>query len=311
MRNNLILIILCFSNIIFAQNTADMYIEKYKSLAMKEMQRSGVPASITLAQGILESASGNSFLAREGNNHFGIKCHNSWTESVIYADDDLKNECFRKYNSPEDSFKDHSDFLRNNSRYHFLFDIDITDYKEWARGLKKAGYATSPTYAEAVINIVEKYNLSQYDFADPNQIEINAITNENNAIINNSEEFIIFMNTIMINNHEVFVYNEIPYIVLDNNVSLKTLAKEINLMKWQLNYYNDLDGRKELNKGEIIYLKAKHSRATNDNKIHIVENNEDLHYISQLYAIKLKKLCRLNNLQKDSVLKIGTKLKLR
>ena len=127
------------------------------------MQRSGVPASITLAQGALESGDGNSRLARNGNNHFGIKCHNDWTGKKIYEDDDSKNECFRKYPTVEDSYRDHSDYLRSKSRYAFLFELSVTDYKGWARGLKKAGYATSPTYAEALIKIIEEHNLNLYD----------------------------------------------------------------------------------------------------------------------------------------------------
>ena len=305
------MILFCISTAIFAQYTPENYIDSYKEMAVKEMQRSGVPASITLAQGILESASGNSYLAKEGNNHFGIKCHNNWTGPGIYADDDLKNECFRKYPSPEDSYKDHSDFLRNNSRYHFLFELDITDYREWAKGLKKAGYATSPTYAEAVINLIEKYNLSQYDSAQQIQNETLADNNAARPRFNFSEKFEVSMGGVMINNHEVFVHNEVPYIVLKKDISIKDLAKEVNLMRWQVNYYNDLRGRTDLKEGELIYLKAKRSKATQDNKIHVVEEGDDLQKISQLYAIKLKKLCKRNNLTEGQVLQVGAKLKLR
>src|SRR6056297_1976947 len=139
------------------------YIEQYKDLAVREMKRSGVPASITLAQGMLESDYGRSTLAVKANNHFGIKCHNDWTGKRIYHDDDRKNECFRKYNDVYESFKDHSDFLTGVNRYDFLFELKITEYKKWARGLKKAGYATSPTYASKLINLIERYQLHQYD----------------------------------------------------------------------------------------------------------------------------------------------------
>src|SRR6056297_2422579 len=139
------------------------YIEQYKDLAIKEMKRSGVPASITLAQGMLESDYGRSTLAVKANNHFGIKCHNDWTGGRIYHDDDRKGECFRKYRDVYESFKDHSDFLTGVSRYDFLFDYEITEYKKWARGLKKAGYATSPTYASKLINLIERYQLDQLD----------------------------------------------------------------------------------------------------------------------------------------------------
>ncbi len=131
--------------------TRYQYFEKFHEMAVEEMNRSGVPASITLAQGALESADGNSSLAREANNHFGIKCHEDWTGKKVYQDDDSKDECFRKYYSVEDSYRDHSDYLKAKSRYAFLFELELTDYKGWARGLKKAGYATSPTYADRLI----------------------------------------------------------------------------------------------------------------------------------------------------------------
>lgn len=139
------------------------YIEKYKNIAMKEMQDYKIPASITLAQGILESGNGNSELAKKSNNHFGIKCHSTWKGKRTYYDDDAKGECFRVYNSPADSYRDHSKFLANGQRYAFLFDLQITDYKGWAKGLKKAGYATLPTYANVLIRYIENYDLTQYD----------------------------------------------------------------------------------------------------------------------------------------------------
>lgn len=149
----------CF---LFAQSKTDLYIKKYSSLAVNEMIEFGVPASITLAQGILESGNGTSRLATQGNNHFGIKCH-GWKGDEIYANDDQKNECFRKYKKAKDSYRDHSYFLTKHARYSYLFDLDITDYKGWARGLKDAGYATSPTYAENLISLIERYNLNRFD----------------------------------------------------------------------------------------------------------------------------------------------------
>ena len=139
------------------------YIEKYKDIAMREMQEYKIPASITLAQGLLESGNGNSELAKKSNNHFGIKCHKDWTGKRTYHDDDEKGECFRVYESPEDSYRDHSIFLKKGQRYAFLFDLKITDYKGWAKGLKKAGYATLPVYANVLIKLIEDYNLAQYD----------------------------------------------------------------------------------------------------------------------------------------------------
>ena len=148
---------------ITAQNKSELYIKKYKDIAISEMNSYGIPASITLAQGILESGNGESKLAVDGNNHFGIKCHNNWNGETIIEDDDEKGECFRKYSNVGDSFRDHSLFLKERGRYEFLFEYKITNYKKWARGLKKAGYATNPKYASLLIDIIKKYNLTQYD----------------------------------------------------------------------------------------------------------------------------------------------------
>ena len=143
--------------------TPEEYIQTYKDIAMREMREHKIPASITLAQGLLESGAGNSALAREAKNHFGIKCHKGWTGKTYYMDDDEKDECFRKYKNAEDSFKDHSEFLCTRSRYASLFELEITDYKGWARGLKAAGYATNPKYAQLLIDRIELYNLTKYD----------------------------------------------------------------------------------------------------------------------------------------------------
>ena len=157
------IITLCSFNLLYSQNKSELYIKKYAELAIKEMKDFGIPASITLAQGILESGNGESYLATEGNNHFGIKCH-KWEGEEIYADDDKKDECFRKYKKVEYSYRDHSEFLIKHSRYSSLFELDVTDFRGWAKGLKKAGYATSSTYAEKLISIIERYNLQQYDY---------------------------------------------------------------------------------------------------------------------------------------------------
>ena len=148
---------------IAAQNKSELYIKKYKDIAISEMNSYGIPASITLAQGILESGNGESRLAVDGNNHFGIKCHNNWNGETIIEDDDEKGECFRKYSNVGDSFRDHSLFLKERGRYEFLFEYKISNYKKWAKGLKKAGYATNPKYASLLINIIKKHNLTQYD----------------------------------------------------------------------------------------------------------------------------------------------------
>lgn len=306
---------LVISFLSYSQTTQLEYIEQYKDLAISEMKRTNVPASITLAQGLLESNYGNSRLAKKGNNHFGIKCNNNWTGPGIYENDDAPNECFRKYDTPEESYKDHSDFLRKGSRYAFLFDYDITDYKSWSYGLKKAGYATNPIYAEKLIELIERYNLNQYDIQDN---LILAQETKIEAIINNEHEtkpktethFVVQIDDIIENGHEIFVYNDIPYIIINNDTYVKNIAKEMNLMKLQVRFYNDLGSRKELKKGEVIYLKPKKNSASKGNKYHIVAQDETLQYISQIYGIKLNKLCNKNNITKESQPSIGTKLKL-
>lgn len=143
-------------------DAASSYIERYKDVAIAEMNAYGIPASITLAQGLLESGNGNSILATQANNHFGIKCTSAWSGKTILKDDDAKNECFRVYKTPEESFRDHSEFLRRK-RYTFLFELDRNDYEGWAKGLKKAGYATNPRYPELLTSLIRRYTLDQYD----------------------------------------------------------------------------------------------------------------------------------------------------
>ena len=159
------------------------YIARYKDDAIRDMQKTGVPASITLAQGMYESENGNSRLAREANNHFGIKCHKEWSGPTFIKDDDTKNECFRKYETVLESYDDHSNFLRTRERYRFLFDYEITDYKKWAYGLKKAGYATNPEYANKLIRIIEDNNLNELDFAGTSATVPKPATSTNTAAI--------------------------------------------------------------------------------------------------------------------------------
>jgi hypothetical protein len=165
-----IFILLLFSSfLVVAQNKTERYIEKYQSVAIAEMDRYGIPASITLAQGILESGNGESRLATEGKNHFGIKCHENWNGKTIIEDDDVKGECFRKYSKVADSYRDHSLFLTERGRYSFLFEYQKTDYKAWAKGLKKAGYATNPIYPKLLIDLIEKYDLRRFDNGEDQQ----------------------------------------------------------------------------------------------------------------------------------------------
>ncbi|HPG72779.1 MAG TPA: glucosaminidase domain-containing protein [Bacteroidales bacterium] len=295
--------LLLISLTLFSQKTAEQYIVEFADMAVSEMKRSGVPASITLAQGILESASGNSRLAKEGNNHFGIKCHSSWTGAKIYADDDAKNECFRKYKSAEESYRDHSDFLKANSRYHFLFELDKTDYKAWAHGLKKAGYATSPTYAEALIRLIEKHELYAYDSNEkpnikPDKKPARKTNTDDNFSLNP------YGRDIMYNNNT-------PYIIAKSGDNIESICNEFDMMPWQIRRFNDLRKGDSIVAGEFIYLKPKRNKAEKGHDTHTIAPGENMRDIAQQYAIKEKKLYRKNKMENDSQPEVNTKINLR
>ncbi len=303
----LIIILCCLGFNVWSQMTQEQYIDTYAPMAVKEMKRSGVPASITLSQGILESGSGNSYLAAEGRNHFGIKCH-GWKGEEIYADDDIAHECFRKYSDVADSYKDHSEFLRKNSRYHFLFKLEITDYKGWAKGLKKAGYATSPTYAEKLIGLIEKHDLYDYDTGKAKPINDKPDRNNRNNRNNNN-----YNDNFEINPYadEVLENNSVPYLVVKNNTTIETLAGELDLMPWQLRKYNDLNKDEPIHTSDTIYIKPKRNKAARGNDYHMVESGQTMRDISHMYAVKLKKLYKRNGMELGNEPLPGTKIYLR
>lgn len=267
--------------------TREEYIEMYAELAVEEMLRSGIPASITLAQGMLESDNGNSTLATRGNNHFGIKCH-GWKGKKIIHDDDERNECFRKYKSPRESFADHTDFLMNSPRYSTLFELDMTDYKGWAKGLKKAGYATSPKYAGLLIGIIEENGLYQFDtgkrrpvLSEGGELEL--------ADIDNLE--------IEIGKRRILVRNRINYIVVKEGDTYQSLNKELDLMPFELAKYNEIPRDSKLKPGHVLYLQPKRNKASVEYRFHTVEEGETMYQISQMYGIKLRKLLQKNLMQ--------------
>jgi hypothetical protein len=260
------------------------YIEKYSLLAVKQMHQYKIPASITLAQGILESNNGNSRLATKANNHFGIKCH-GWEGKKIFADDDKKNECFRNYKNVLQSFIDHSLFLNKYSRYEFLFDYKITDYKSWAKGLKKAGYATNNKYPELLIKIIEENKLYQLD---SKKIDKNLISGKRN----------IYMHP-----------NKIKYVISQNQETYETISKSLNIKLKQILKYNDDNNLSVLNLGTKVFIQPKRNRSKE--KIHVVNNGEDLRTISQKYGIKMKSLKKRNQLILKNSLNNGDKLRLR
>ena len=248
--------------------TRQEYIDRYKDAAIQYMKTHGIPASITLAQGCLESADGNSDLAVKANNHFGIKCHNDWKGPTYYKKgDDPGKSCYRKYRNASESFKDHSDFLRYGQRYAFLFDLEITDYKGWSHGLKKAGYATDPKYAQKLIKIIEDYRLYSFDR------ELSAKAEENRNILPPSPNEI--MKVMELNpartsllykysrNRTIYQRNGVPYILAGDMDTYETLAEEYNLFTRELLRYNDLKDPVDLVPGTVVYLQRRRPKLRN------------------------------------------------
>lgn len=308
-RIGLILLAVVFQHAVYAQPgskriTRAEYIETYKDEAIKEMHNSGVPASITLAQGILESGDGNSALARYANNHFGIKCHSSWKGETFIQDDDAKDECFRKYKSAFESFADHSEFLKRK-RYAELFELKITDYKGWAKGLKKAGYATNPKYPELLIDLIEKNDLAKYDKIKPGKEKGTKKKHKTTA-----EEKETTVNSKKKGSHTTKLHeNNIRYIEVKPEDSFEKIAEEFNMGLWQLYKYNDLEKEKELFDEGILFLQPKRGKAKEE--FHIVRTGERMWDISQKYGIKLKKLYKKNRMFEGDQPKAGDKLYLR
>ncbi len=262
--------------------TREAYIRAYREIAMKEMARVGIPASITLAQACLESDNGNSRLATQGNNHFGIKCHD-WTGKKIYHDDDDRNECFRSYDSPYESFMDHSDFLLTKPRYAPLFDLKPRDYRGWAKGLKKAGYATASNYATLLIQIIEDNELYRYDLL----VLEGGMTGRSDISPPVAESRVHGSRRVMVNNN-------IEYVRAEPGDTPESLRDELDLYKNEIYRYNDLYKGERLEPGQIIYLQPKRRKAAIGNEIHVVKAGQTMNDISQIYGVKLKHLYRMN-----------------
>jgi len=299
------------------------YVDLYKQWAINEMERVGIPASITLAQGILESDCGNSELATEGNNHFGIKCHSDWSGETIYHDDDKNQECFRKYTSAYDSFKDHSNFIKDKSRYASLFSLDKNDYKGWARGLRAAGYATDPTYADKLITIIEEMGLDAYDNGEATTTAESAheYTYDVNAgkVVKNNETPTTKLKvkrdaTFTINpfhEHEVEFNNGVRYIAVIGGDTYEGIAREFHLMVSELLAYNDLNGTEDLSTIKYLYIRPKKNRAHPDCQTHVVKETDSLWSIAHKYGIKLRKLRKFNHLNVGDEVTVGDELNLR
>ena len=292
---------------VYGKMTPQNYVDKYSDLAVKEMKRSGVPASITLAQGMLESNYGNSTLAVKANNHFGIKCHNDWKGKTMHRDDDMPNECFRKYNSVFDSYKDHSNFLREKNRYKDLFDLKTTNYKGWAYGLKKAGYATDPHYPKRLIKLIEDYELYKFD-RDINTKDI--LTNDDFTVGSsrkNVDGFVIDMDQ----QHQVGYNNGIRYVEVKDGDTFENLSEEFGMRPWEIYTYNDLSSDASIDSFRYLYIQPKRNKAHKKHPVHVVKEGETMHYISQKYGVKINRLYKYNNMEKGDEPKVGTKINLR
>ena len=294
----------------------EKYIYTYSDIAVAEMQRTGVPASITLAQGIIESGSGLSTLAVNGNNHFGIKCHNNWKGGTMKMDDDAKDECFRTYDSPEQSFRDHSDFLRYRDRYKFLFDLDRRDYKGWAFGLKQAGYATDPSYANKLIRCIEQYDLARFDFLtneelaampeSPTKLE-EPVAVRSGGFAPVQEEFRFSLSRVM------YSLNDVAFVYAQEGETYKSIAKDHHLFHWEILMFNEVKKGAELVPGQVVYLEAKKRKAPAGLEMYIVsEDGESFHNICQRFAVRENAIKFLNRmLEAEPQLHEGDILKLR
>ena len=274
------------------------YIHQYKDLAIEEMLKYRVPVSITLAQGLLESRAGLSDLARRGNNHFGIKCHD-WTGARQYADDDERGECFRVYDNVRQSFDDHSLFLAKQPRYARLFKLKVTDYKGWARGLKDCGYATNPKYAQSLIQIIELYGLDDYDKAKKYDKFMVKRAGAENAVTGNL--------------HPIKLFNKNYYLVAREGDTFKSIGTEVGISYRKLARYNERDKNDKLNAGDIIYLKKKQKKAPKQYKgyVHTVKQGESMYSIAQQYGIMVESLYKINTLSPNYTIYPGAKLKVR
>lgn len=273
-----------------AQNHYVRYIDEYKEMAMEQMRRYGIPASITLAQGLLESSAGQSVLATKANNHFGIKVGTSWNGPYVKHDDDARNEKFRKYKSAKHSYEDHSKFLRNGSRYAFLFELDADDYVGWAKGLKKAGYATNPRYAQMLIDLIERFDLHRYDKKGGRKLL--ALEKAGYRLMHCNESY---------------------YVVAKAGDNIKSLSKALKVSKRKLRKYNEVFGNHTFKAGDRVYITKKQRKAEKSYKrcYHQILPGESIHTVAQQYGVRLKTLYKINKLPADYSPSVGDRILLR
>lgn len=325
MKKLLVILSLFASLASFAQPSADIidYINNYKQLAIDEMQRTGVPASIKLAQGIHETYAGKSELVLKSRNHFGIKCKATWTGKKVYHDDDARGECFRSYGSPEDSYMDHSNFLKGSERYASLFALDPTDYKGWAFGLKKAGYATNIKYSQIIIKLIEDYNLQQYSLIAMGKLNPadEVMAGGGNKVVHTSAPVVKENVTIaelpgeaeeVVITHTYpkgeFLINNTKVIFAKSGTSLLGIAQEYDISLGRLLDFNDIKGRDVLEKDQLVFLQRK--RKVSVNEFHVVQKGETLYDIAQEEGIRLESLAEYNLLRTHMIPAPGQKLNL-
>jgi LysM repeat protein len=301
----LFLSIACFFESAAQKLTAEQYVQQYKDMAMREMKRMGVPAAVTLAQGLLETENGNSELLQKSNNHFGIKCKSSWTAGSVSHDDDAPGECFRVYKNADESYRDHSNFLRGNDRYSFLFKLDPTDYKGWAYGLRTAGYATNPRYPEILIKYIEANNLQQYSLAAADEVPVFDASKYKSdpeqktlAVIENLDTDIQQPNNLSVNGSRA--------LFVSKGTSLLAIATQNNINLAKLLDINDLTKDGLLEKDQFIFLEKKQKEGNRN--FCIVEQGETLYDVAQKNGIILQNLCDYNHLRANDNINIGTKL---
>ena len=310
------------------RQTREEYIDRYKSIAVAHMERYGIPASITMAQGILESDCGNSWLSLQSNNHFGIKCKRNWTGDKVYHDDDAKGECFRSYPSVEASYRDHAEFLDSQPRYDSLFAYSPTDYKSWARGLKAAGYATAPDYAQRLCRIIEEAQLFLLDqpdgerlyasrsgrkitdpegwFTDQTSMERTADTSpavdpDNYRVTINAHQ-----------GYNVYVTNGVHYVLAKENDTFENIGRKFRLSPRNLRKFNDLKDKKaQPVPGEAVYIERKRKRWEGNSRHHICRQGETAYSVGQSYAIRTRSIEKLNKLRKDEELAAGREIRIK
>ena len=315
----LLLFVLLPLSLIAQKITPEEYIQTYKDIAIREMKTHKIPASITLAQGLLESGAGNSALAREAKNHFGIKCHKGWTGDTYIMDDDAKDECFRKYKNAEESFRDHSEFLTTRSRYSALFDLKITDYKGWAKGLKAAGYATNPKYAQLLIDRIELYDLTKYDQialgqrTDDEQLPDIAPEDELLELAFSPEDRSAYTLVDMTADKR-FIYenNGVRFVYAKEGETPEQMAKDFGIKFKKFCDYNLLRRPDEMvfHSGDVVYL----SRLRNKNwkaKKYTVQEGETLRDVALRFAVKPNQILKKNRLNEGARLTTGQVLWLR